>query len=111
MSKKFPGRDSAQVLFNWLKGIYLAPPRNGQVINESRMMTTLDGQKVKILEIYTPQWLNPADSIMQAPKMACWSYVDTGEYQIAFNLSSTEPEKYKRAMPLFQYMVQSFKEE
>lgn len=109
IAKSLPNCNTVEELQTWLKGIFLTPERQGRLV-ESPSLTTLDGQEVEVLEIYTPN-VNVSDSVSRAEKRMAWAYVEDGDRWVAFNFSSIDSSEYFRGLDLFRKVVRSFKNE
>jgi hypothetical protein len=108
LAKGYPQRNKEDELHAFIKGIFLASPRNGRLIAENAVKT-LDGQSVKILEIYVPG--AAGDTSRTTSKTNAWAWVDQGNSFVGFSLASTEPAKYKEAILLFRQLISSFRKE
>jgi hypothetical protein len=109
ISKTLPNCKTVKEMQDWLKSIFLTPERQGKVA-ESPSVTTLDGQEVEVLEIYTPA-AAISDSVSRSQKRMAWSYIEDGDRWVAFNFSSADSSEYFRGLDLYRKVVRSFKNE
>lgn len=110
LSKSLEGCESEAGLFSWLKELFTAAPYNGTVITESESHTTKDGRKVRLLEIHTPpreSQSGEATTQFAGKKMA-WSYIDTGDFWVAINATSTDEEAWPRLRRALVTLVETF---
>ena len=110
IDKKIDQMGSVESIHSWLKSLFLNEMQNGKVLNENEILTTLDGQEVKVLEIHRPGGI-VNDSVQRGDKFMAWSYVDHSDRYVAFNFSATEQDEYDQGMPLFKDLVRSYKDE
>lgn len=110
IAKSLPNCSTEDSLFNWLKQIFLAPDRQGQVISDGSTVRTMDGQDIELLEIHTPE-TQIGDSLVRSSKTMAWAYVDHDTRFVAFNFSANDQDKYDRGMKHFRDLVRSYKDE
>lgn len=109
IAKSLPNCNTVEEMQTWLKGIFVTPERQGKLV-ESPSLTTLDGQEVEVLEIYTPS-VSVSDTVARAEKRMAWAYVEDGDRWVAFNFSAIDSAEYFRGLDLFRKVVRSFKNE
>ena len=109
IAKSLPNCKTVEEMQTWLKGIFVTPERQGKLV-ESPAVTTLDGQEVEVMEIYTPS-VSMSDTVARAEKRMAWAYVEDGDRWVGFNFSSTDSAEYFRGLDLFRKVVRSFRNE
>ena len=101
---------STESIFNWLKGLYINPEQQGQIIEEGEKVRTMDGQEVEILAIKRPE-VAVNDTLMRGLKLMAWAYVDHNDRYVAMNFSATDQADFEEGMPQFKDLVRSYHDE
>jgi hypothetical protein len=109
IAKSLPNCKTAAEMHTWLKSVFINPERQGRLV-ESPGLTTLDGQEVEVLEIYTPN-VSVSDTVNRSEKRMAWAYVEDGDRWVGFNFSAIDSAEYFRGLDLFRKVVRSFKNE
>lgn len=110
IDKKLPGMGEVNEIHDWLKSVFVNETQKGELISEGRVLSTMDGQDVSLLEIVRPA-NTPNDSISLGLKMMAWAYIDHNDRYIACNFSATMEEDYKPGLVAFEKLVRSYKDE
>jgi hypothetical protein len=113
VSKQAHSSSTVDEIYTWLKSFYQMDGRASQVVNDQEVITTLDGQEVKLLEIFKPEHLNSsgAETVAVAAKRVAYAYIDNGNgFWIGMSLTvSGDQSEYDFMMKRFREVVASYR--
>lgn len=106
--KDLPNCSETDSLFGWLKSVFLTDDRQGKVNIKDQYVETMDGQKVEIMGIITPE-MQVNDSVRHSEKSMAWAYIEQGQRWVGLSLSAVEKGKFDKALPLMKDLIASYK--
>jgi hypothetical protein len=112
VSKSAPNSATVNEIFTWLINWYNSEGRVSEVVNDKEMITTADGQEVRLLEILKPEHVNTntGNGNSVAAKRVAYAYIDNGDaYWIGICLTvSNDLRDYDSMLEKFRLLIASF---